>query len=196
VAVYNTVQGADQPPGEDLLLDPFLLAVDGFIPLIEVGYAAEWSVAEWRPVIGDSGGVAYDPVGPLADQPDTRPTWPEAVRSLMTLDCALLFPPDWPSWDGLFTAAGEVLRLPTFVGAWAVGVFLALLEGDASEETDGNTDRTDDSDGPSLLERSIQAIERLNPENTLRWLWTIYHGVGWALISMAIVTFTGVMRRD
>jgi hypothetical protein len=80
---------------------------------------------------------------------------------------------------------GHALRLLTVLLAWGVGTVLAVFDGVTHSHW-----------CTWLSEAPIDAIQRLNPENTLRWLWTIYHGVGWALISMAIVTFTGVMRRD
>jgi hypothetical protein len=196
VAVYNTVQNDDRPPAEDLVLDPGLLAIDGFIPLVEFGYAAEWTVAEWRQSSDEAGRPEYEPLAAVPGEPDAQPAWPAAVRSLMTFDCESLWPPNLPSWDGSFAFTGEVLRIPTAAVAWPVGMFLALIEGDGSDEADENGNRTDETDRPSFGDRSIEAIQRLNPENTLRWLGAIYHGVGWALISMAIVTFTGVMRRD
>ena len=175
-------------PREDLELAPMLYALDRFIPIVEFGYAAEWSVAEWQPVADPSHGPTYEPRVPGGYEPKASPSWPEAVRSLMSFDV--------PSSGWLAAFLGELLRLPALALAWVVGgcvagadIVIAIVAGVSVVDTfPGSLDQ--------LRDAPVEAVVGLDPENTLRWLGAIYHGLGWALISMAIVTFTGVMRRD
>lgn len=193
VAIMNTL--ADGPerrtevaPREDLELAPMLYALDRFIPIVEFGYATEWSVAEWQPVADPSQGPTYEPRVPDGYEPKASPSWPEAVRSLMSFDV--------PSSGWLAAFLGELLRLPALALAWFVGgcvagadIVIAIVSGVSVVDTfPGSLDQ--------LRDAPVEAVVRLDPENTLRWLGAIYHGLGWALVSMAIVTFTGVMRRD
>jgi hypothetical protein len=180
VAVFNTVQDSERVPGEDLSLDPLLLAVDGFIPLIEVGYASEWSIADWRE--GDDAGAA-------APGSAGRENWSKAVRSFMAIDLAAAAAHPFLSPAFLMAVFAELLRFPLAIAAWVIGFAVAAVQAVLTWGSAGLD--------PSTLVTDVRAVwTGMNPENTLRWLGAIYHGLGWALISMAIVTFTGVMRRD
>ena len=193
VAIMNTL--ADAPgarsevaPREDLDLAPVLYAIDRFVPIIEFGYAAEWSVAEWRPLAGPSDGPAYEPRLSVVAERAAKPSWPEAVRSLMSFGL--------PSSGQFAALGGELLRLPAFLLAWAVGSAIAGFDFFAAVGSGAATADSLDWSLGQMLDAPVQAIVELDPETALRWLGAIYHGFGWALISMAIVTFTGVMRRD
>jgi hypothetical protein len=174
------VQNDDRPPAEDLVLDPGLLAIDGFIPLVEFGYAAEWTVAEWREA--DDAGAA--PPG-SADHEN----WSAAVRSFMAIDCADAAAHPFLSPAFLTAVVAELLRSPLAIAAWVIGFVVAAGQSLLTWGAAG-------FDPPNFFAGARAVWIGMNPENTLRWLGAIYHGVGWALISMAIVTFTGVMRRD
>jgi hypothetical protein len=186
VAVFNSVQDAGRVPGEDLTLDPLLLAVDGFIPLVEVGYASEWSIAEWY-----DGNDSEEPVGePLAGS-GAVPDWGGAVYSFMEIELCMDFTSIQSFFEGLGDLLTELFRAPVALAAWLIGFLVAA----------GQTFFTWGHEGLGLtpatwLDEIREVWTGTNPENTLRWLGAIYHGLGWALISMAIVTFTGVMRRD
>ena len=199
VAVLNTVASAgpvgsgEVQPREDLELAPVLFALDRFVPVVEFGYAAEWSVAEWVPADGTSTGLPYiaqeQGEGALAP----GPSWPDAVRSLM------IFDPNLNLEDGvwlpdLFMLGGEMLRLPVAIVAWITGGSLTLIDCGLSW-TSCEALGSVPEDGRSF-DAPIQMWTNRDPETVLRWLGAIYHGLGWALVSMAIVTFTGVMRRD
>ncbi len=180
VAVWNAVQESDDEASEDLILDTWLLAIDGFIPLVEVGYASEWSVAEWRSVGQDDRQIAQLPAGA-----DGLPDWPGAVESFMAIDFCKATEDATSVAACIGAILGEVARLPFAILAWVIGFVFALVQCLFSWG------------GTGLGITDIRAVwSDLPPENTLRWLGAIYHGLGWALISMAIVTFTGVIRRD
>ena len=90
---------------------------------------------------------------------------------------------------------GEGLRLPVAIVAWITGSSLTLVDcGLSWTSCEALGSVPEDGRGP--FDAPIHLWASRDPETVLRWMGAIYHGLGWALISMAIVTFTGVMRRD